>query len=659
MLRKMTVNSDPLSVENAYAQYVANVARMMGRRALLQAAKNEKFLIPLDRGGIKDVVKGMSHRPYEGRTAAGFELIEFEGKEWAVPKGVAKMLRDTINPKPLVSGDAARAMLDTFDASTRMFRKMALAYSPTWIMNNVLGNTALYALGGGSPKELARMLGLKVGSDLEKWMLEHGKTPGKLVSKLAEEYRELIPNTVVRGLIDVDVNMRNLHNTVGPEYYTRAEETWWQQGKMRLNAMARDTVGRVPGARKAADVVGAGLMPYQNFIEEWFRGAMWLTKAQRTARSELMLGVADKTVLLNSADWRMRVKALADEFTGIQTSNTPGGGFKPSPISEAARETLGEVNKWLNDYYRLSPFERNVLRRAVPFYSWMKFTNRLAVQLPYNHPIRMSVAAHTSNVMNDALSLGEVLPDWLKDAISAGENPDGTTTFRSQSGSKETSEGQVTFRGGKGVNVFQGILLGNEGLQTAWQGLNPVLLVPFEWTFGYDTFRQQPFRVADTRAAKQNIARDYQSGESFKVGPDGKMEPYTPRPTIPLAIARSGFVPHFGQMERVIRGGAHDDVGSISELAFEIGRLTAGEPRTYPGVFMDSDSGEPLAPATPGDAAMSVLGMGTKKVNVGEAVEREKKKRVLALQRLKTAKKRERSEIENWLEDLQVDSDAF
>ncbi len=61
--------------------------------------------------------------------------------------------------------------------------------------------------------------------------------------------------------------------------------------------------------------------------------------------------------------------------------------------------------KAAGDFGRMSPFERDYIKRAIPFWAWQKHITKLAFRLPLEAPARVAWTMHLSNMGN------EVMPD--------------------------------------------------------------------------------------------------------------------------------------------------------------------------------------------------------------------------------------------------------
>lgn len=75
---------------------------------------------------------------------------------------------------------------------------------------------------------------------------------------------------------------------------------------------------------------------------------------------------------------------------------------------QLVEESIRTVNDFLGDYRRFSRFERNAVKRVVPFYSWLRFIGTLTVALPFRSPLRAEALAALSKA-NDLENPGDFM----------------------------------------------------------------------------------------------------------------------------------------------------------------------------------------------------------------------------------------------------------
>lgn len=74
----------------------------------------------------------------------------------------------------------------------------------------------------------------------------------------------------------------------------------------------------------------------------------------------------------------------------------------------------------MGDFTKMSPFERRVVRRVVPFYAWLRHMSQLAVRLPIEHPLRTAWILSMSNTMNDQEAWADLLPSYMQGFVPVG-----------------------------------------------------------------------------------------------------------------------------------------------------------------------------------------------------------------------------------------------
>lgn len=589
--KKHDIVMDALSMEDNMLRYVDFVAHTQGQLKLLDDVKVVSTRVAKE--DIQHVLFENAAAKIDGKNI-GFDVLELPGDGGViqVPRGMKAIFEKAFSPERPGAGLAA------VDFTRNEFAKIVLLMNPGWLTYNLLGNIELFTMAAGNPGFLAKSTGMKVADGLfNKFWAAKGKNPtsrtGQLLKKMSEEWRDLVPQSQVRGFTSAETRQ---FGTI--EYYHQGERVWGDSSWARLATKYAAATDKITGK--------LGLGALNEGIEEVFRGALWMQTAQRKVAARQF---AETGVLLHGLNGnRKNLMALADEFDP-RRMEIPGA-TKLSPEAIATRD---HVNRFLNDYYRLGPVERGLLRRVFPFYSWMKFANKLAVELPVNHPIRMSIAAFTTNAVNDARAMEENLPDWIADAVEIQEHEDGTTTFHS--GNNE---------------VFQGVLFGKEGFSRVPMGMNPILKMAIEFPTGMSMMRQQKNRVSPGRAAS-GLIQSFGGQETYEMGEDG-MRTVTPRPSVPLALLRSGLVPipMERQLEKLIRGGPHDDVGSVSELMWELGNIATGQPRHFPGAYLDKETQEPYETGNARDLLGTGFGISRFTIDAEAMRQREIEKRLSA-----------------------------
>lgn len=92
------------------------------------------------------------------------------------------------------------------------------------------------------------------------------------------------------------------------------------------------------------------------------------------------------------------------------------------PDSPILREAARTAKLFMGDYRRFTPFERAVMRRVFPFYSWLRVIGRLTMALPFKAPIRtelLSIMAQMSyyGMSEEDRALEKMRPSYNRGGI--------------------------------------------------------------------------------------------------------------------------------------------------------------------------------------------------------------------------------------------------
>ena len=122
--------------------------------------------------------------------------------------------------------------------------------------------------------------------------------------------------------------------------------------------------------------------------------------------NEAINGIGRAAVYIDNLDRILQRKGRSlDEINGPNTLNDP-------EITSAIREAVNATNETLGAFSDLSPWEKQVMRKVFPFWSWIKFINKAAFELAIDQPDRVLFYAHLGSMAADPD--GNDLSDWLR-----------------------------------------------------------------------------------------------------------------------------------------------------------------------------------------------------------------------------------------------------
>lgn len=163
-------------------------------------------------------------------------------------------------------------------------------------------------------------------------------------------------------------------------------------------------------------------------------------------------------------------------------------------VTMAAQRT----KQFLFDYGHLTNFERQVMRRIVPFYTFMRKNLELQARAIVNTPGRIAAEIHAIGTLGEVLSGGqtlsdeerEALPDWVKDGVTI-----------------------LTKKNGDMVNILANL---GTPLEQPFQmmqanvllgSVSPLIRLPVETGAGYSFFHGKPLSEVTNATAFQRAPK--------------------------------------------------------------------------------------------------------------------------------------------------------
>ncbi len=398
-------------------------------------------------------------------------------KMYAAPEAAVNRLEAHVMPR---LGVKTRLF---WDGPTNLWRNMVLLGSPRWFVNVFFGNVLFLKAQGGRMSDVVLQL-LRPG-----W----------------------------RETLDEKIPAEVLNNT-----FMGAN----QQYQTHLGAAGETTIGQYLTTLKATRPMrfarswGSWYGKQMLAIEDAYRRASWLAAARDVGAEA---GVLPSGLRAAAERWVTLGKRL-DQLSEV--------GADPA----LAQQIGTQVNRFMGEYDRLSPIERNVIRRWVmPFYGFYKHMLKAFAVLPFTQPQRFDVLRAMAEMGQEFTSQYGPVPAWLQGdvAYGAGYAP-GTTRFLSTSS----------------LNPFAMLF------QDPLSMLNPWIQTVFEEVTGRNFNTMQPFTSANTFAAPGG------SDQMYRMTTSGQIEPVTMvQPSILELALRN--IPQYTLLEQMIAGAKTYDTSTL------------------------------------------------------------------------------------------------
>lgn len=257
-----------------------------------------------------------------------------------------------------------------YDRPTDFWRGLTLTYRPAWVVNNLVGQTLLYALnhsGPGGAKAYAAAIADEVrGKDAQKRYFPDELLGGFIKSEAST--RGLTPGAL--GRVDGVRDARGLRSAIGTVLETEARI---RDRIQRVNASLSDNI-----PRRAA----------------WYRVVQdnrnWINRQLGTQHTfNELLGELQRVA--SSAEHK-------PELAGKATVAP-----REARLRKLHDELVQQVHRQLVDFNDLGTRERAVMRRIVPFYSWVKGITKALGHFGYEHPLKALLMAEGARNSQDQL----------------------------------------------------------------------------------------------------------------------------------------------------------------------------------------------------------------------------------------------------------------
>lgn len=243
------------------------------------------------------------------------------------------------------------------------------------------------------------------------------------------------------------------------------------------------------------------------------------SEVQRNLTSWQKKGLTDRAAAGKAAignmaegreDW-IRMAHFIDATDNIMKKSK-----KPMTVEDAAMQAGQRVRKFNIDYGNLSTFERNTMKRIVPFYTWMRRATPLNMELLFTKPGFMALYPKSIDLAQGLLGTdnaeGEsLIPEWIRSsapvrvalAKQEARNPvqawlanqmgagDNEAMFLNTNTLSPMSVLQAPGNVVKGLAQGDPVQAARGLVEPFVQGATPVAKLPLELTTGRNTFTGQ------------------------------------------------------------------------------------------------------------------------------------------------------------------------
>lgn len=396
----------------------------------------------------------------------GIHIPDAVGAKWAMENGAVRVSQRT-------AGKYATSILDKIASEGNFAAKVEGNY---YVPERVA--TAL--------KNIVKLQQPEEASTLLK-TIDKVQTPWKFMATAAN------PGHHFRNMLG-DIWNNYLDGVVDPRHY---EKAWTVLGR---DIVPGRTAEEVLAARQATKIkAGVGEIHGQQALDLMGQsgGRSGMIRQEFGQEGKSLKGAVEKIRekgelredMARFAHWTHAFDEEAQKL-GLTQSELDAG-YASKRVAAAADKASARVRKWNIDYGDLTPFEQRYMKRAIPFYTFMRKNAPLQMEALALRPGRVAMLPKAAQALQTTLTgdtssttstdmLSQILPGWVQDTM------------------------HVKLRGeGEGHNSIYWLpstpfeeatkYLGNPKQMLSQQlaGLSPILRMPIEEAYGRQLFGSQ------------------------------------------------------------------------------------------------------------------------------------------------------------------------
>lgn len=376
-----------------------------------------------------------------------------------------------------------------YDQPLDAFRFAALSLYPRWHVNNMVGNAIFSIVSGDAFNPQAFY-----------------------AYQQARKHDRLMPDDLFGGVHMVE-------RTTSGHLGGAVDRIPWVKSTVQLHDKFLDsgTVGTVVKniesstgkAFKPLIAVGNYSFRINQDVDDMFKGAAYINRALKEERKGLL----------------RRMTTSFEETQRILED------LNQNP--KKRQKIIDEVHNYYYYGLNLTDVERRIIRRAIPFYSWMRWSTLYAYRITTETPVRANIIANMAQQFYDMTGQDE-LPGYLRGSVPIGTDEDGTVYYLRTSGMNP-------FYGL--VDAFQRGPLGAAGVSSS-----PAIKTGIERMTGRDIFLGNPF-------TKEGLQRAF-NGDLYRFDPELGETVKVESPELPGRIEHllRNFLPQYLLLESALTG---------------------------------------------------------------------------------------------------------
>lgn len=411
------------------------------------------------------IVGGQKYRPITVKYKYQNDnpLIEMLGKENVEPLYHEQVASAIERAADIFEGENANIFLKGVDELTRQWKSITLLH-PSWSVMNMVGDVVNAFVGGANLRNLFNPESAKFSAKAIRFMENPEKMKDLTINIRGQQVsaQQLIDDALANGVLDG----------------TMMQETAFRLIEKQLMTLSSQARGAGVRDRFRPSTI---MSDWKEMAQRYAIGRN-RTSANRADKTRAAGFVASDRYMNNVIGPWFRINSKASNFMRMQVflSYLEDG----YDVQSAARKTVRSQM----DYSDTTRIERDVFKRLLPFYSWIRNNGAYQMRALMERPIYAASFPKLKENLETAINGDEKVPaqmrpNWMRNAMAL------------QVGSDPENRQAVLFGNGIPIaDTYQLLtpVLGTEGLMDfahyLGSGLNPVFNVPFQLATGHETF---------------------------------------------------------------------------------------------------------------------------------------------------------------------------